>query len=80
MGPSMMGKEIGWPEPHRRSADPEMAKFGAEWVALVQKLLDRGLIRHHPLHVEPGGLTKVLGGLEAIRSKKISGKKLVYTM
>ncbi|KAF2175884.1 NAD(P)-binding protein [Zopfia rhizophila CBS 207.26] len=80
MGPQMLGKEIAWPEPHWRPADPEMGEFGATWTATLQKLLDRGLIRPHPIVVKQGGLREVLGGIDDIRSKKISGKKLVYAL
>lgn len=80
MGPQMTGKEIAWPEPHWRPADPEMGKFGATWTITLQKLLDSGLIRPHPIIVKQGGLQEVLEGIEDIRSKKISGKKLVYVL
>ncbi|KND87974.1 Enoyl reductase LovC [Tolypocladium ophioglossoides CBS 100239] len=80
MGPQMLGKEIAWPQPHWRAADPEMGEFGATWTATLRKLLDKGLIRPHPIVVKQGGLREVLGGIEDIRSKKISGKKLVYAL
>ncbi|KAH9909067.1 GroES-like protein [Xylariomycetidae sp. FL2044] len=80
MGPSMMGKEIAWPKPHRRPADPSMAEFGASRTATLQKLLDGGLIRPHPIAIRQGGLAEVLNGIEDVRSKKVSGKKLVYTV
>lgn len=80
LGPVMLGKEIGWPEPHGRPADPEMGQFGAEWVKTVQELLDDGKLRSHPIDVKPGGLENALKGLEMIKNKKVSGVKLVYSM
>lgn len=80
MGPQMMGKEIGWPKPHWRPADAEIGRFGAEWTVTLQKLLDKGLIRPHPILVRQGGLPDVLGGIEDIREKRISGQKLVFTV
>jgi NADPH:quinone reductase-like Zn-dependent oxidoreductase len=80
MGPQMMGREIGWPKPHWRPASPEIGAFGATWTMTLQRLLDKGLIRPHPILLKQGGLREVLGGIEDIRSKKISGKKLVYAL
>ncbi|CAG8958686.1 hypothetical protein HYFRA_00011528 [Hymenoscyphus fraxineus] len=80
MGPQLMGEEIAWPEPHWRAADPEMAKFGAAWAVTLGNLLHKGLIRPHPLLIKQGGLSAVLRGIDDVRSKRISGKKLVYTL
>lgn len=80
LGPVMLGGEIGWPAPHGRPADMDMYAFGVKWSKTVQELLHRGLIREHPLLVQSGGLGGVLNGMEAIRAKKISGKKLVYRL
>ncbi|RMZ71004.1 Polyketide synthase enoylreductase [Pyrenophora seminiperda CCB06] len=80
MGPRMMGKEIGWPKPHWRPADADIGRFGAEWTVTLQKLLDKGLIRPHLILVRQGGLPEVLGGIEHVREKRISGQKLVFTV
>ncbi|KAF4454155.1 hypothetical protein F53441_3290 [Fusarium austroafricanum] len=80
MGPQMLGKEIRWPEPHWRPANAEMGEFGVYWTAVLRKLLDNNLIRPHPIVVKQGGLEAVLGGIGDIREKKISGKKLVFTI
>lgn len=80
LGPAMLGKDIGWPAPHGRPADPETYEFAVKWTATVQDLLDKGLIREHPLLVRNTGLSGAIDGLEAIRSRRISGKKLVYTL
>lgn len=80
LGPTMLGKDIGWPSPHGRSADPEAYEFAVKWTRTVQDLLQRGLIREHPLLVQSTGLEGVLDGIKAIRAKKISGKKLVYKL
>ncbi|KAF2471758.1 putative zinc-binding dehydrogenase family oxidoreductase [Lindgomyces ingoldianus] len=78
LGPTMMGTNIGWPAPHGRPADPEAYEFAVKWTATVQELLNKGLIREHLLSVQQSGLEGVLEGIEALRAKKISGKKLVY--
>lgn len=78
LGPVMLGRDIGWPEPHNRKADPEMFQFGVQWRDTLQKLLDEGFICEHPLEMRGGGFEQVLKGMEDIREKRISGKKLVY--
>ncbi|KAK4176928.1 Enoyl reductase LovC [Triangularia setosa] len=80
LGPVMLGRDIGWPAPHGRQADPEMSKFGVEWVKTVQSLLDQGKLRTHPTEVHHGGLEGALDGLDRIKKKKVSGVKLVYSI
>lgn len=78
LGPTMLGRDIGWPAPHGREADIDAYKFAVKWTATVQELLNKGFIREHLLSEQPDGLGGVLDGIEALRAKKISGKKLVY--
>lgn len=53
--------------------------FVSEWAPLVENLLQHGLLKPHP-HQAEQGLEKILDGLELMRSGKVSGKKLVYTV
>lgn len=46
----------------------------------MQGLLERGLIRFRPYRVSDTGLAGALEGVEEIRPKKISGRKLIYTL
>ncbi|KAL4971413.1 chaperonin 10-like protein [Aspergillus desertorum] len=80
MGPHMLGKEIPWPAPHGRPADPELAKFAAEWTRTLRQLLNQDLILPHPLAIRQGTLPDVLDGIADVRARKISGKKLVYSL
>lgn len=57
-----------------------MFYFGTKWRAALQELLEQRKLREHPLLLQPGGLECVFDGMEMITAKKISGKKLVYTM
>ncbi|KAK8147938.1 hypothetical protein G3M48_000680 [Beauveria asiatica] len=41
VGPIMLGHDIDWPAPHGRKADAELFKFGQQWIATVQRLLDK---------------------------------------
>ena len=80
LGPTLLGKEIGWIAPFSRPGDPEMKMFAVKLFKTAQRLLDEGKIKTHPLRRMPGGLTGVLEGMELLRKKQISGQKLVYPL
>ncbi|KAK3181753.1 putative secondary metabolism biosynthetic enzyme [Lecanicillium sp. MT-2017a] len=78
LGPELLGEDLDWPAPHGRPGNADAKRFCGIWASILQGLLDRRLIRTHPLRVSTAGLQDVLQGFEAIREKKISGEKLVY--
>lgn len=79
-GMDLLGEDIEWPAPHGRKASKTAIEFGREWNTTLQSLLDRGLVRPHPQIVRDTGLAGALEGIQEIRSKKNSGRKLVYTI
>nr|A0A3Q9U4Z5.1 RecName: Full=Trans-enoyl reductase pvhC; Short=ER pvhC; AltName: Full=Varicidin biosynthesis cluster protein C [Talaromyces variabilis]AZZ09612.1 PvhC [Talaromyces variabilis] len=80
MGPSLLGQEVAWPEPHYRKQDDDLAQFGAEWTATLNQLLKKELIKPHPMQIRDGGLENIQQGLEDLRAKKVSGAKIVYPL
>jgi hypothetical protein len=80
LGPSLLGKDIAWPPPFQRKADLEAKAFALKWFGTAQRLLDEGRLKTHPIQCEPGSLQGVLVGMELLRKKQISGKKLVYRL
>jgi hypothetical protein len=80
LGPTVWGKKIGWPEPFAREADESYRNFGIEWFATLQRLLDEGKLKTHPIRSMSGGLNGVFEGLELIRKKQVSGQKLIYSV
>jgi NADPH:quinone reductase-like Zn-dependent oxidoreductase len=80
LGPTLHGKQIGWPAPMEREANPELREFAKKWFLTVQELLDEGLLRPHPIQTMEGGLDGVMMGLEMLKNKQVSGRKLVYTL
>ncbi|TPX06877.1 uncharacterized protein E0L32_002373 [Thyridium curvatum] len=78
LGPTMIGKPISWRPPFERAADPEVLEYALRWYKIAQRLIDNGELKTHPLQVMDGGLGGVLEGMELLKAKKISGKKLVY--
>jgi hypothetical protein len=77
LGPTVLGKKLGWPHPFGREADAEQRKFGIEWFAIAQQLLDERKITPHPLRLIDGGLGVVFEGLDLLAKKKVSGQKLI---
>lgn len=80
LAPAAVGKPIGWPAPFGRDADPETKDWAVGYFVTVQGLLDRKLLRPHPLKIEDGGFTTVLEGLEMLDNKQISGQKIVVKL
>ncbi|KAK8126998.1 zinc binding enoyl reductase [Apiospora kogelbergensis] len=80
LGPTLLGKRIGWGAPFEREGDPEVREFAVRWYETAQKLLDDGKLRTHPLQQMPDRLNGVLDGMEILRKKQVSGKKLIYSL
>ncbi|PVH89277.1 zinc-binding dehydrogenase family oxidoreductase [Cadophora sp. DSE1049] len=77
LGPTLLGKPIGWSPPFERQANPKMREFTLDWFKTVQNLLDEGKLRTHPVRILTGGFEAALEGLDLLREKKVSGQKLV---
>ncbi|KAF3480349.1 putative zinc-binding dehydrogenase family oxidoreductase [Arthroderma uncinatum] len=80
LGPALHGKAIGWPEPMTREPAPELKEFAKSWFTTVQELLDQGKLKTHPLRVMDGGFPAILDGLELLKTKQVSGQKLIYRL
>lgn len=78
MGITMLGKRIALDRGYAREPDPEMREFGEKWFRQVQKMVDEGKIKSHPVRVMGGGFAGILKGLDLLRSRTVSGEKLVY--
>jgi hypothetical protein len=63
-----------------REANPELREFAKKWFVTVQELLEKGLLKPHPIQKMDGGLDEVMTGLDMLKNKQVSGKKLVYTL
>ncbi|KAJ9483225.1 hypothetical protein VN97_g10191 [Penicillium thymicola] len=77
LGPTLLGKRLGWPEPFGGEGNEEYRKFGFEWFALAQELLDDGKLKTHPHKLVGESLGETLVGLKLLKDKKVSGYKLV---
>ena len=78
LGISMSGERIALEGAYECEARPDRRAFGGTWFALLQGLLDSGKIRSHPPKVMLGGFEGVIGGIDILRRRGVSGEKLVY--
>ena len=81
MGPSIIGRGVLLPEPYGVPPDPELHEWSKRFYRGFQRLVDEGKLR--PLESEilqPAGFHTVLEGLELLKEKKVSGKKLVVPL
>lgn len=75
--PALFGEPITWPAPFKRPGSEALLEFGNELYPMLQRLLDEGKIKPHPVRVMEGDLNTVLEAMKLLRSGKVSGEKLV---
>ncbi|KAF5137981.1 Trans-enoyl reductase ccsC [Metarhizium anisopliae] len=80
MGPSLLGHRLALSYGYERDEDPEMRAFGVQWYRSVQKMLDQGKLRPHPLRILATALKRVLEGVDMLKRKAVSGEKLVVAL
>ena len=78
MGIEMLGKKIALEYGYAREPNAELRVFGEKWFRQVQRMVDEGRIRSHPVRVMGGGFEGILQGLDLMRNRTVSGEKLVY--
>jgi aspyridone synthetase trans-acting enoyl reductase len=79
-GWTIFGKEVKLAGAYYRPELPEDRKMGESWAEEMEKLLQNGELRSHPLEVCRGGLGVVLIKLDMLRKGQIRGKKIVVMM
>ncbi|KAI0439970.1 GroES-like protein [Xylaria telfairii] len=75
---TIFGRKVALDGDYGRDARPQDRQFGRKAFAVVQYLLDHGLIDTHPVKIMPGGWEGVIEGVDIVRSQALSGQKLVY--
>ncbi|KAI1170863.1 GroES-like protein [Nemania sp. FL0916] len=80
MGPALLGHRLALDYGYERDEDPEMRAFGVQWYKSVQWLLNAGKLKHHPLRVLDGRFEAILEGIDMLKSKSISGEKLIVAI
>ncbi|KAI9035219.1 zinc-binding alcohol dehydrogenase family protein [Aspergillus affinis] len=75
---SIFGKRIALDRGYGREADPRHRVLGREMFEEVERMLQNGELRAHPVRVMDEGWEDIPRGLGLLKAKKVSGEKLVY--
>lgn len=73
----VMGREVMLDDPYHRAADPSKIDLGARWALEVQKLVDEGRLKCHPVREVPGKWQGIIQGLNMLKDSQVRGQKLV---
>jgi hypothetical protein len=57
---------------------PEAYELAKKFASLVEKLLEQGLVKNHPVCMRDGGLDGILGRMQELKEGKVSAVKMVY--
>lgn len=74
------GMPCHWPAPYASEANPDFLAWSAPLYEQIQRVLDEGKIRPHPVVASSGGFEALLEGVGKLRRKEISAQKLVYLL
>ncbi|TDZ24973.1 Trans-enoyl reductase ccsC [Colletotrichum orbiculare MAFF 240422] len=80
MGMAILGHRLDLDYGYERDEDPELRAFGVRWYRDLQKLMDQGRLRPHPLRELEGGFEGILRGVEMLKNKEVSGQKLIVAL
>ena len=80
IGMRCFGRKVALDFGYESEGNPQDRALGIEWRDEVQKLLDEGKLKAHPIKVLPGRYEGILKGLEMLKSKQVSGYKLVVQL
>lgn len=73
----VMGREVKLDGVYHRAADPAKFDLGARWAQEVQKLVDQGRLKSHPVREVPGKWQGIIQGLDMLKGGQVRGQKLV---
>lgn len=73
----VVGQEISLGGDYVRPASKGKLDLAVRYVAILQKLLDKGELRAHPTQILEGGLGEIISGLDMLKRGEVSGRKLV---
>ena len=75
---TVFGKAINLRGAFRRPAIPMDRTFALNWVKFVERLLEEGRLKTHPVHAnKENGLEGIPDDLNILREHKLSGQKMV---
>ncbi len=74
---AQLGSEGATPTTYSRKANSAALAICAGWAVEMQKLLDAGLIKHHPIREVDGQWEGIIAGVHTLRAGEVRGQKLV---
>lgn len=77
MGMAILGREVKLDDGYGVKASPERRRLGIEWFKAMQKVMDEGRLKWHPVRLLPGRWETILDGLMKLKNREVSGEKLV---
>lgn len=77
LGYEAFGRDVALSKGYESSGDPKKFDLVVKYFRILQKYLDDGTLRTHPIQTLEGGFEGILQGLQVLQSGSISGKKLV---
>lgn len=80
MALAVFGHEVALDGEYHRVPNPENRRFAVQAFSTIQKLMNEGKVDAHPIKPMSGGWQGVIKGVDMIRSKALSGQKLVYSV
>ncbi|KAK2052083.1 GroES-like protein [Colletotrichum caudatum] len=80
MGMALLGHRLDLDHGYERDEDPELRAFGIGLYKVLQKLLNGGRMRPHPLRELEEGFEGILKGVDMLKNKEVSGQKLVIAL
>ena len=80
MGMAILGNKVDLDYGYECEADPEKREFGKIWYREIQKCLDNGILKTHPVKRVEGGYEGIIEGLTKLKEKKVSGEKLIVRL
>lgn len=80
LGYEGFGEDVPLAKGYASSADPAKRVLVAKYLRALQKYLDEGKLKTHPIQRLGGGLQGVLQGIRLLKSGSVSGQKLVTSL
>jgi aspyridone synthetase trans-acting enoyl reductase len=80
MAHSILGVSLKLRGAFGRPSTPDHRNFGAHWFPLVERMLQEGQLKNHPLEIREGGLANMSNIVEDFRSGTVRARKLVVPL
>ncbi|KAF1993190.1 GroES-like protein [Amniculicola lignicola CBS 123094] len=74
------GENVALSKGYESQGDPEKLAFAVKHFRILQRYLDKGTLKTHPVRCLDSGLAGILEGLQILKLGSISGQKLVIQL